>query len=107
MSNARSLPNFFFFCLHEKPTDQCFSFGTIPPGALQRKMGGSPWNQPLCLYSYTLNDFSLQSTVLWETEYKKTFILAILLAIVKECGHCVPGKVFLEVIEENFSVAIP
>lgn len=43
---------------------------------------------------------------MWETEYKETFVSGILLAIVKKCEHCVPDKVFLEVIEENFSITI-
>lgn len=68
-------------------------FGSIPPGALQRKIRGLfSWNQTLYLSYYILNDFSVQNTVLWETEYKETFKLAILLAIVKEYGHSVLDK---------------
>lgn len=93
MSETCSLTNFPFFFLHGKPTDQCFPFGSIPPGALQRKIWGLfSWNQPLYLYYYILNDFSVQNTVLWKTKYKETFKLVILLAIVKKCGHCVPDK---------------
>lgn len=66
-------------------------FGSIPPGALQKE-GLFPCSQPLYLYYYTLNEFSVQNTVLWETEYQETFILAILLAIVKKYGHCIPDK---------------
>lgn len=108
MSKACSLTYFPFFL---SMRGQQINASPLAPSYLEpfgERWGALlPWNQPLCLYYYTLSDFSVQYSVSWEAEYKEAFMLAILLAIVNECEHCVPDKLFLEVVEENFSVTIP
>jgi len=49
---------FFFPFLHEKPTDQCFPFGLVPPAALGRKMGVHP---PLGI------SYSAYTSIIWMT----------------------------------------
>lgn len=42
MSQACPLTHFVLLSLYDKPTDQCFPFGSVPPGALGQKMAVHP-----------------------------------------------------------------